>query len=141
MAKNLKPVPEGNKGLPKLPTEVRNKMGFMKKGGPVNAHKQEAMSPCPKPRVRGYKYGCFRSTDFELDVSDLEEAMSRGLEVPPVMTLNRKKVLNLMLADWANRGLNQWTIEQTTVSLTEDTAEYTLGASTIDVLDAVTKWY
>ena len=42
-----------------------------------------------------------------------------------------------MLADWANRGLNQWTIEQTTVSLTEDTAEYTLGASTIDVLDAV----
>ena len=31
MGKNLKPVPEGNKGLKKLPTEVRNKMGFMKK--------------------------------------------------------------------------------------------------------------
>lgn len=32
---SLKPVPEGNKGkgLSKLPTEVRNKMGFMKKGG------------------------------------------------------------------------------------------------------------
>ena len=33
MGKNLKPVPEGNKGLKKLPTEVRNKMGFMAKGG------------------------------------------------------------------------------------------------------------
>ena len=31
----LKSVPEGNKGLGKLPTPVRNKMGFMKKGGKV----------------------------------------------------------------------------------------------------------
>ena len=29
----LKKIPEGNKGLKKLPTEVRNKMGFMKRGG------------------------------------------------------------------------------------------------------------
>lgn len=33
--KVLKPVPEGNKGLPNLPKKVRNKMGFMKKGGIV----------------------------------------------------------------------------------------------------------
>ena len=80
------------------------------------------------------------STDFELDVSDyIEEAYERcGLEVRTGYDLKTaKRSLNLMLADWANRGLNQWTIEQTTVSLTEDTAEYTLGASTIDVLDAV----
>lgn len=32
----LKSVPEGNKGLNKLPTPVRNKMGFMKKGGMLN---------------------------------------------------------------------------------------------------------
>ena len=30
---SLKPVPAGKKGLSKLPTKVRNKMGFMKKGG------------------------------------------------------------------------------------------------------------
>ncbi len=42
-----------------------------------------------------------------------------------------------MLGDWANRGLNQWTIEQTTVSLTQGTGNYALGASTIDVLNAV----
>ena len=35
MNKKLKPVPPKNKGLKKLPTKVRNKMGFMKKGGKV----------------------------------------------------------------------------------------------------------
>ena len=30
---NLKPIPEGNKGLPQLPTAVRNKMGYMMGGG------------------------------------------------------------------------------------------------------------
>ena len=30
---SLKAVPEGNKGLKKLPTAVRNKMGYMQKGG------------------------------------------------------------------------------------------------------------
>ena len=38
MGKNLKSVPEGNKGLGKLSTEVRNKMGFMKKGGEVKGY-------------------------------------------------------------------------------------------------------
>tara|TARA_R100001015_G_C4486087_1_gene65076 strand:+ start:171 stop:533 length:363 start_codon:yes stop_codon:yes gene_type:complete len=33
--KDLRPVPAGNKGLGKLPTRVRNKMGFMKNGGSV----------------------------------------------------------------------------------------------------------
>ena len=33
---SLKPVQPNQKGLKKLPTEVRNKMGYMKKGGKVN---------------------------------------------------------------------------------------------------------
>ena len=44
MGKKLKPVPEGNKGLGKLPTEVRNKMGFMKKGGLVKGGTSSQMS-------------------------------------------------------------------------------------------------
>ena len=32
MDKKLKPIPAGNKGLPKLPKEVRNNMGFLKGG-------------------------------------------------------------------------------------------------------------
>ena len=55
MKKDLKAVPKANKGLSKLPTKVRNKMGFFRAGGGVNAHKEEAMKSPPKPRVRGYK--------------------------------------------------------------------------------------
>ena len=42
MGKKLKPVPEGNKGLKKLPTKVRNKMGFMRRGGKVTSSKNES---------------------------------------------------------------------------------------------------
>jgi len=38
MGGSLKPVPSGSKGLSKLPTGVRNKMGFMEKGGMVYKH-------------------------------------------------------------------------------------------------------
>ena len=82
------------------------------------------------------------STNFELDVSDyIEEAFERcGLEVRTGYDLKTaKRSLNLMLGDWANRGLNQWTIEQTTVVLTQGTGNYALGSSTIDVLNAVVR--
>ena len=80
------------------------------------------------------------SKDFELDVADyIEEAFERcGLEVRTGYDLRTaKRSLNLMLADWANRGLNRWTIEQSSTSLTSGTANYNLGADTIDVLSAV----
>ena len=50
--KNLKDIPEGNKGkgLSQLPTPVRNKMGFMKKGGMV---KKRAKSSSKKSRGTG----------------------------------------------------------------------------------------
>jgi hypothetical protein len=44
MAKDLKPVPAGKKGLKKLPTKVRNKMGFMKKGGRVTKSKMKKVN-------------------------------------------------------------------------------------------------
>ena len=42
-----------------------------------------------------------------------------------------------MLAEWANRGLNQWTIEQATQTVTEGTSSYSLNSNVIDVLDVV----
>ena len=48
-----------------------------------------------------------------------------------------KRSLNLLLADWANRGLNQWTIKQRTLSLTQGTSSYSLGADVIDVLSSI----
>jgi len=38
MSKKLKPVPSGNKGLPKLPKDVRNEMGFFNQGGSVEVN-------------------------------------------------------------------------------------------------------
>jgi hypothetical protein len=40
-----------------------------------------------------------------------------------------------MLAEWANRGLNQWTIEEATQTVTKDTLNYTLDSNVIDILD------
>jgi hypothetical protein len=80
------------------------------------------------------------SKDFELDVAEyIEEAFERcGLEVRTGYDLRTaKRSLNLMLAEWANRGLNQWTIKQRTLSLTQGDGEYDLGTDIIDVLSVV----
>ena len=82
------------------------------------------------------------SADFELDVDEyIEEAFERcGLEVRTGYDLKTaKRSLNLMLADWANRGLNQWTILQRTVSMVADTGQYALGADVIDILSVVVR--
>ena len=82
------------------------------------------------------------STDFELDVADyVEEAFERcGLEARTGYDLKTaKRSLNLMLADWANRGLNQWTIKQRTFTFTQADGEYDLGADVIDILSAVVR--
>ena len=82
------------------------------------------------------------SKNFELDVSDyIEEAFERcGVEVRTGYDLKTaKRSLNLLLADWANRGLNQWTIKQTTVTCISGTASYNLDADTIDILSVVVR--
>lgn len=82
------------------------------------------------------------STDFELDVADyIEEAYERcGLELRTGYDLNTaKRSLNLMLADWANRGLNQWTIKQRTQVVTASDGEYDLGTDVIDVLGVIVR--
>ena len=58
---SLKPVPPDNKGLAKLPTPVRNKMGFMKDGGMV---KKRAKSKSKKSRGMGIakRGGKFKGT-------------------------------------------------------------------------------
>ena len=76
------------------------------------------------------------SKDFELDVSDyVEEAFERcGLEVRTGYDLKTaKRSLNLMLADWANRGLNQWTINETSITTATGVREYPAGTLTMTV--------
>jgi len=82
------------------------------------------------------------STNFELDVADyIEEAFERcGLEVRTGYDLKTaKRSLNLMFADWANRGLNQWTIEQRTFTVTSNDGNYDLATDVIDILSLVVR--
>ena len=82
------------------------------------------------------------STDFELDVSDyIEEAFERcGLEVRTGYDLQTaRRSLNLLFADWANRGLNQWTIAQRQQVVTASDGDYDLGEDVIDVLSMVVR--
>ena len=76
------------------------------------------------------------STDFDLDVADyIEEAFERcGLEVRTGYDLKTaKRSLNLLLADWANRGLNQWTIKQTSITTASGIRVYPGGTLTMTV--------
>ena len=82
------------------------------------------------------------TSDFELDVADyIEEAFERcGLEVRTGYDLKTaKRSLNLMLADWANRGLNQWTIKQRSQAVVQGTGDYAVGADVIDILSVIVR--
>ena len=76
------------------------------------------------------------STNFDLDVADyIEEAFERcGLEVRTGYDLKTaKRSLNLLLAEWANRGLNQWTIKQTSITTAVGIRVYPGGTLTMTV--------
>jgi|TARA_R100000081_G_scaffold70430_1_gene37428 hypothetical protein len=80
------------------------------------------------------------STNFEPNVTEfIEEAFERcGLELRTGYDLKTaRRSINLMLAEWANRGLNQWTIEEGTQTVTQGTNSYTLNSNIIDILDVV----
>ncbi len=82
------------------------------------------------------------SKDFELDVADyIEEAFERcGLEARTGYDLKTaKRSLNLLFADWANRGLNQWTIKQRSFTVTSGDGEIDLSADVIDILSLVVR--
>jgi len=80
------------------------------------------------------------SRDFNMDVGEIiEEAYERcGLEVRTGYDARTaRRSLNLMFADWANRGINMWTVKEGTITLTQGQAQETLDASVVDVLEVV----
>ena len=77
---------------------------------------------------------------FNLDVGEIiEEAYERcGIEVRTGYDAKTaRRSLNLMFADWANRGINMWTVEQGTINLTQGQAAETLASDVVDVLEIV----
>ena len=82
------------------------------------------------------------SRDFDLDVAEIiEEAYERcGLELRTGYDAKTaRRSMNLMFADWANRGLNLWTVKQGTQALTAGTATYTFTSDYTDLLEVVVR--
>jgi hypothetical protein len=80
------------------------------------------------------------ATSFNLDLTELvEEAFERaGGELRSGYDLRTaRRSLNIMFADWANRGVNLWTIEQGTIPLVQGQNTYPLPNDTIDLLEHV----
>ena len=69
----------------------------------------------------------------------IDEALSRVGSEPTTgkEASSARRSLNIMMREWANRGIQLWTIDETTQTLTEGTANYTLDSFTLDILEAV----
>ena len=80
------------------------------------------------------------TTTFDLDLTELvEEAFERcGGELRTGYDLKTaRRSLNLLFADWSNRGVNMWTIEQGSIPMVAGTATYSLPTDTVDLLEHV----
>jgi hypothetical protein len=80
------------------------------------------------------------TTAFNLDLNDLiEEAFERcGLELRTGYDFKTaRRSLNLLTVEWANRGINLWTVEQGQITMNTGQAIYALPNNTIDLLDQV----
>jgi hypothetical protein len=80
------------------------------------------------------------STAFNLDLNNIvEEAFERcGLESRTGYDLKTaRRSMNLMAIEWANRGINLWTVEQQSIPMVTGQPIYPLPVDTIDILDAV----
>lgn len=81
---------------------------------------------------------------FALDTGEvIEEAYElAGLEARTGYdAATARRSLNIMFADWSNRGVNLWTVAQVSLDITSGTASYTLNSYDLDVLEAVIRVY
>lgn len=82
------------------------------------------------------------TSSFNLDLNNLvEEAFERcGAELRSGYDLRTaRRSLNLLTIEWANRGINLWTVEEGSIALVAGTATYNLPVDTIDLLDHVVR--
>ena len=69
----------------------------------------------------------------------IDEAISRIGSDPTTgkEASSARRTLNIMMRDWGNRGVQLWTIDETTQTVTEGTANYTLDTYLVDITEAV----
>ena len=81
---------------------------------------------------------------FRLDVEQIiTEAYERcGIDAQTrtgYQAVSARRSLNLLFSEWANRGINYWTLQNNTVSLVDGQIQYTLPVGTIDLIDVVVR--
>lgn len=84
------------------------------------------------------------TTSFNPTLNDLvEEAFERcGLELRSGYDFRTaRRSLNFLLTEWANRGINLWTIEQGQISLVQGQTTYDLPVDTVDLLEHVIRTF
>lgn len=82
------------------------------------------------------------ATEFNLDILEIcEEAFERaGTELRSGYDLSSaRRSLQIMGLEWANRGINLWTVKEGSVTLAASTRTYTLASDVIDVIEAVAR--
>jgi hypothetical protein len=82
------------------------------------------------------------TSTFNLDLNNLvEDAFERcGQELRTGYDLRTaRRSLNIMTAEWANRGINLWTVEPGQITLNQNQIMYVLPTDTVDLLDMVTR--
>ena len=82
------------------------------------------------------------TSSFNVDLTELvEEAFERcGSQLRSGYDLNTsRRSINLMTTEWANRGINLWTIEEESIPMVTGQAFYNVPVDTVDILDMVTR--
>ena len=80
------------------------------------------------------------TTTFNPNLNELvEEAFERcGTELRSGYDLRTaRRSLNLMLTEWANRGINMWTLEQGSIMLMANQITYPLPINTVDLVETI----
>ena len=80
------------------------------------------------------------TTSFTLDLSDImEEAYERaGLELRDGYDYRTaRRSIDLLMLEWQNRGLNLWTVQNTTLALVAGTSSYDLDADKLDIIEGL----
>lgn len=82
------------------------------------------------------------TTTFNLDLNNIiEEAFERcGAELRTGYDLRTaRRSLNLLTIEWANRGINLWTVDEGTIPLVQGVGQYGMPVDTIDIIEHVVR--
>jgi hypothetical protein len=79
----------------------------------------------------------FRPDVEEIIAESFERVGMDAQNMTGYQAVAARRSLNLLFSEFANRGINYWTVQNNTLALTQGTSTYTLPAGTIDLIDVV----